>query len=349
VSESGAGSSAAAYRLDVCVPTYNREPYLRQLLAAFARQADARLQLVISDNASTDGTARLVEDFAAGHTWVTYVRAAENAGPDRNYLRSMAAADADFCWLFGSDDLPVQDAVARVLSALAEEPDILLVDRMWCDVRMQPLRRDHLFSPGHLRFDTHDPAQARAYLEAAHTIMAMFSYLSSIVVRATRWEEADRAEEFVGSAYVHSARLLSVVRDGALLAYLPRALVACRGDNDFFLQSGEFRRAKLDFDGYQRLIDTYLPEPALHAAGLGVMRREYGAARILLVAAGATRPELEELAAYLDYYAYPGGTRLALKVVARPAVHALLATAARPARRAWWWYHRAARRRLTFT
>jgi abequosyltransferase len=229
-----------------------------------------------------------------------------------------------------------------MLDALREgSPDILLVDRLWCDLHMRPLRRDHLFRPPRPSlFDTADSAALVRYLNRAISLMALFSYLSAIVVRRDVWNAADPADDFIGSAYVHSARLLSAVARGCTVAYLPQALVLCRGDNDFFRQAGEYDRCRLDLHGYRRLIDTYLTDVSFAGPARGIMRREYGLARLLLVVASATPEQQSDLRSYLSYYEYDALRRLAVAAASSDGLHQALARIAPPARRAWWWYHR---------
>ncbi len=326
------------HELAVCVPTYERAGYLEELVTSFLAGLPDSVQLVVSDNASADGTQLLMDACARHDDRVKYVRSPVNLGPDRNYLRAVEAADARYCWLFGSDDLPSPGALRRILAVISQTaPDILLFDRVWCDIAMRPLRGDAMFSPHRpLLFDTARVGGSIAYLDHAVTIMALFSYLSSIVVSKDRWDRTDPREEFVGSAYVHSARLLSVLDEGARLCYLPEALVRCRGDNDFFLEKGAFNRVRIDLAGYRRLNDTFFPHGRARAAALRVMRREYGALRLLLVLATADDGECDELLQYLEYYEYPPSLRRLLSLLSEPAPRRLLAAAAPCGRRAWW-------------
>ena len=46
------------------LPVYNGESYLRQAIESILEQTHHNLELIISDNASTDGTAAICEEFA---------------------------------------------------------------------------------------------------------------------------------------------------------------------------------------------------------------------------------------------------------------------------------------------
>ena len=117
--------------LSICIPTFNRLAYLRELLpvviaeVAEANRVEARVELLISDNASTDGT----EAYARGqvHAWLVYRRNPTNIGGDRNFLACVAHARGDYVWLLGDDDLLASGGLARVLHALAQHAPGLLI------------------------------------------------------------------------------------------------------------------------------------------------------------------------------------------------------------------------------
>lgn len=333
------------YKLAVCVPTYNRARFLGPLLDGFLAQIDSEdVQIVVSDNASTDGTDELLSAYAAKYGNVKWVRSPQNLGPDRNYLRVVEAADAEYCWLFGSDDIPGTGAVRAVLEGLSRlAPDILLLDRLWCSYEMEPLRVDRLFEPAvEAIFDSGRPGGIEAFLGSARTICALFSYLSSIVVLKRCWDEAPPVEEFVGSAYAHSAKLLSLVSDGARLAYLPAPLVWCRGDNDHFLAGGVFNRCRIDFVGFRRLFDTYFRERSVKRLARRVMRREYVPLRLLLVVSAATSTECAELQSFLAEFEYPRSVRFLVRMASWTPVRVVLRFTTPLGRRLWWWRQRRA-------
>ena len=55
--------------LSICIPTYNRRDFLetclRSVVEELERHPDTSIEVVVSDNASTDGTRELCAAFAA--------------------------------------------------------------------------------------------------------------------------------------------------------------------------------------------------------------------------------------------------------------------------------------------
>jgi len=109
--------------LSICIPTFNRAPFLAELLEALLPQLTpprADVELVISDNASTDETPALIASFRARGLLLRSSRNDENLGADENFLRCHALAHGRYLWLLGDDDLPMPDAVPQLLSLLAQ-------------------------------------------------------------------------------------------------------------------------------------------------------------------------------------------------------------------------------------
>jgi glycosyltransferase involved in cell wall biosynthesis len=114
-------------RVSVGLPTYNRLGSLRRAVESVLQQDRASINLVICDNASTDGTESYAREVASQHPQVTYVRNPANVGPTENFNRVRAAAASGdyFMWL-GDDDWLDPDYVSRCLEVLERNPGVVL-------------------------------------------------------------------------------------------------------------------------------------------------------------------------------------------------------------------------------
>ena len=74
-------------RVSVGVPVYNGERFIRQTLDSLVDQSFKDLEIVISDNASTDGTAAICEEYARRDDRIRYVRNERNVGLAKNFNR----------------------------------------------------------------------------------------------------------------------------------------------------------------------------------------------------------------------------------------------------------------------
>jgi abequosyltransferase len=111
-------------RLSICIPTYNRARFIGEALESIVAQATDDVEIVISDNASTDGTGEIVAAFAARFPRIRYACWNANVGFDRNVMRVVELATGGYCWFLGSDDRIEPGAVAAVLGALGHYPGL---------------------------------------------------------------------------------------------------------------------------------------------------------------------------------------------------------------------------------
>lgn len=125
------GGGANGVLLSICIPTFNRLPYLKQIIGELLPQiktvCDGRVELLVSDNCSTDGTSEYLAGLHVSvlRFWTNDV----NIGGDRNFLRCIREARGEYVWLMGDDDLISADGVAHVISSLQEKsPDLLIAD-----------------------------------------------------------------------------------------------------------------------------------------------------------------------------------------------------------------------------
>ena len=71
-------------RVTVGLPVFNGERYLSEAIESVLAQTFEDFEVVVSDNASTDGTAEIARRYAERDARVRYVRNATNVGPIEN-------------------------------------------------------------------------------------------------------------------------------------------------------------------------------------------------------------------------------------------------------------------------
>jgi len=242
-------------RLSICIPTYNRGKFLGDLFDSILAQQgySCEIELVVSDNASTDDTQGVVERYRTRFDHTVYDRAAQNMGADRNYLRIVEIATGDWCWLMGSDDILEPGAIARVEATITAHPDIagISVGRTIRSFTLEK-RHEELLSKG-LRLD--NSGMITGVDAAFQNLAAYFAYLSGQIVRRSLWQNAVRSSP-VGdyyNAYVHVYVIGRMLLRCPHWYYLAEALVGWREGNDSFLSEGAYNRLRIDVVGYEEL------------------------------------------------------------------------------------------------
>lgn len=112
-------------RLTVGLPVYNGARYLAESLDALLGQTFTDFDLVISDNASTDGTADICQAYALRDSRLTYIRQPQNIGmsPNRNFV--IAQARGELLKMVSQDDLSARDYLKSCVEVLDERPDVV--------------------------------------------------------------------------------------------------------------------------------------------------------------------------------------------------------------------------------
>lgn len=110
--------------ISVCIPVYNGEKYLAQTLDSILGQTHREIEVVISDNASSDKTPEIVESYARRDGRIISHRNAENLGYSRNIWGAVSHASSDIVAIYHADDVYHPDIVSRELRILEAEPAV---------------------------------------------------------------------------------------------------------------------------------------------------------------------------------------------------------------------------------
>ncbi len=117
--------------LSICIPTYNRASFLQLCLSQFCKQIEiykTEIELIVADNCSTDGTKEIVDEFSNKYSFIQYHQQAENLGADGNFAWCFNEAKGKYVWIFGDDDVLLDDKLKEIVAILTQNnPDILYV------------------------------------------------------------------------------------------------------------------------------------------------------------------------------------------------------------------------------
>ncbi len=113
-----------APRLSVVIPNWNGKRYLGPCLDSLRAQTQPAIEVIIVDNASTDGSQQLVR---AGYSEMRLIELPQNQGFTGACNRGMREAAGEFVALLNNDTEVASDWAAQVIKALDEKPAAGLV------------------------------------------------------------------------------------------------------------------------------------------------------------------------------------------------------------------------------
>ena len=113
--------------LTISVPTYNGAGTIGNMLDILLPQCDERVEVIICDNASTDNTGDIIEEYVKRYPFVQHIRNEKNIGPDSNFILCMTLAKGKYTLLLSDDDILVENTLSEILEFLEKNFDMGLV------------------------------------------------------------------------------------------------------------------------------------------------------------------------------------------------------------------------------
>jgi glycosyltransferase involved in cell wall biosynthesis len=110
--------------------TYNQERFIREALESALSQTYSPLEVIVSDDCSTDTTFAVISDMLKGYVGphkIVLNRNEENLGIAGNINMAHDLASGDIFVMAAGDDISVPDRIVRVMEAFdgAESPDLV--------------------------------------------------------------------------------------------------------------------------------------------------------------------------------------------------------------------------------
>ncbi len=184
------------YLLSICIPTYNRKALLKRAIDSILSQSDDRVEILISDNASDDGTQEMIKDE---YPDIRYSRNEQNIGGEANFLKCCELARGKFFILFGSDDVLVEGALSKIL---------LFLENNNCAIAFM----NHAFFSGEYK----DMYHCKKWLEEFESIKTVsktdfikyakcqLSFLSCLIFSKKAYKTVLHPEQYIWTYFLHT-------------------------------------------------------------------------------------------------------------------------------------------------
>jgi glycosyltransferase involved in cell wall biosynthesis len=129
--------------VSIGIPIYNEGRFLEQSLASILTQDYKNLEIIISDNASTDNSRELCQKFVDKDARISYSRFGQNRGVTENFRHVLdLAAGKYFMWAAGHD-LWSQDFISQCVRLLENDSEgvVAFGSAEWINATGSPIAR----------------------------------------------------------------------------------------------------------------------------------------------------------------------------------------------------------------
>ena len=127
-------------KVSVLVAVYNAEAFLSRCLDSLKAQTYEDIQVICVDDASTDDSCRLLQEYAAKDSRIEVMSLPENRGQAHARNEGLKHAKGDYICMLDADDWFSPDAIEKALAVFDGETDCVLFDvGRWYDDRHEML------------------------------------------------------------------------------------------------------------------------------------------------------------------------------------------------------------------
>lgn len=109
--------------VSVVIPTFNRKHFLETALNSLYRQTYKNLEIIIVDDASSDGTSDFVTKEMKKDSRIQYIHHARNQGGGKARNTGINAAYGDYVTFLDSDDEYLPEKIAKQVNAARDLPN----------------------------------------------------------------------------------------------------------------------------------------------------------------------------------------------------------------------------------
>ncbi len=115
--------------VSICIPTYNSARYIRETLDSIAAQTYKNVEVIISDNASSDNTLQILYEYAGRYGFKVLANET-NIGALNNWNRLVEASRGEYVAIYHSDDVYNPNIVEESVRILKKYDDVAIVGTM---------------------------------------------------------------------------------------------------------------------------------------------------------------------------------------------------------------------------
>lgn len=186
----------------ICIPQYNRWPYLLENLKVLSKQTFRNFEICISDDNSTEQGKKEILDFLAkSEIFYRFYQQNKNVGYDKNLRSTINLASGKYVFLLGNDDCLAEDYTLEKLHILLQENncDILTTKKvLWGEKYIQEPIKNYRLGSGK---------------DAATDTFHRVTFISGLIINREK-AQLFSSEEWDGTANYHVFLVPRIVSHG---------------------------------------------------------------------------------------------------------------------------------------
>ncbi len=113
--------------VSILVPVFNEATHITETLASISAQSYRNIEIIVCDNASTDGTFEVLQRWGVGRSNYIVRRNRENLGALANFQLALGLARGDFFMFVGGHDMVAPGFVAAAVRRMVGDPRVSFV------------------------------------------------------------------------------------------------------------------------------------------------------------------------------------------------------------------------------
>ena len=195
--------------ISICIPTYNRASYLDHAIKSIIENCDdLDIELVVSNNASTDNTTEIVSKYQLEYPFIKYYINDENVGFDNNILLCVQRASGK-----------TTDAVKEAIEFIKNNnyPTVAVINWELVDLN-GVITRKHVVNIDKDVY-TNDPS---IYLR---TVSNKLAFISSIIIKKECIAIDKTIEGLIESGYIQVGILFNAIKASPSIAIMAKVLI----------------------------------------------------------------------------------------------------------------------------
>lgn len=108
-------------KIDILLATYNGEKFVKEQIESILNQTYENFNLIISDDASTDNTLNILEEYEKKDTRIKIFKKEKNEGLIDNFEFLLKNVTSDYFMFSDQDDIWKKDKIEKSINKLKEE------------------------------------------------------------------------------------------------------------------------------------------------------------------------------------------------------------------------------------